>query len=174
MSKRRFRWSLLSVFLVVAVCAAVFALIGRVPKPKDRFFVDPNIVAFIKDAESIEVFRLAPTDDLLIREDDETHDTYPVAVGPVEITGAKRDRLCKLLLDQRSWQPDSDVVTSYVPNFYEHRIRFRRGFDTLDFDSYSGRVAMFYGGKVIDDDYLDWSAGADNAMERMIEEFITR
>lgn len=174
MSKRRYRWSLLSLFVVVAVCAALFALIRRVPKPKDRFFVDPDIVAFIKDADTVEVFRLAPNDDLLIRDDDETHEAYPIAVGPVEITAAKRDRLCKLLLDQRTWQSNADVVTSYVPNFYEHRIRFRRGTDTLDFDSYSGRVAMFYDGKLIDDDYLAWRAGADKAMERMIRESINR
>jgi hypothetical protein len=171
------QWSLLSVFVVMAVCAIVFALFahfGRAPKPVGRFFVDPSIVAFVEDAKSVEVFRLAPTNDLLERDDHDTHAAYPVANGPVTLTDTQRAQLCKLLLDQNTWWDDPNSTTSIVPNYYSHRIRFVRDEEVLDIDLGLAHITVFRNDKASDGDAWHQDGRAKPEVTAMINEFIDR
>ena len=63
---------------------------------------------------------------------------------------------------------------SIVPNFYMHRIRFRRGTNTLDVDLGHAHVTVFYNGQAINTEYWLEFADTDKAMAAMIEEFIAK
>lgn len=170
--RRRLRWSLLNLFAFVGVCAVAFALWSYVPRPEERFFENSSIVSTINDADTVEVFRLAPTFDMPNLNDEETHETYPIAAGPVAIARFERERLSEMLLDPNTWWNDPNWTTSIVPNYYKHRIRFKCGAEILDIDLSVAHVTLFRNGKVIDGDNWHLSGRFDEKMGAKIDEMI--